>query len=114
MTSVAVLLTDFPLFLGLLGYPQPLPLNFSPYITFSPYFSSYFFISRSGSSKYTLYPTTTIKYHFLYQLLMFLSTNNYSWTHSTMFRVMNSDTLIWEEREENRHVGSAVGASLRP
>jgi hypothetical protein len=27
------------------GYPQPLPLNFSPYITFSPYF----FISRSGS-----------------------------------------------------------------
>jgi hypothetical protein len=36
MTSVAVLLTDFPLFLGLLGYLQPLPLNFSPYITFPP------------------------------------------------------------------------------
>jgi hypothetical protein len=31
------------------GYPQPLPLNFSPYITFSPYFLPYFFISRSGS-----------------------------------------------------------------
>jgi hypothetical protein len=29
-------------------YPQPLPLNFSPYITFSLYFSPYFFISRSG------------------------------------------------------------------
>jgi hypothetical protein len=40
-----------------------------------------------------LYPTTTIKYHFLYQLSIFLSTNNYSWTHSTVFRVMNSDTL---------------------
>jgi hypothetical protein len=31
-----------------LGYPQPLPLNFSPYITFSSYFSPYFFISRNG------------------------------------------------------------------
>jgi hypothetical protein len=31
-----------------LGYPQPLPLNFSPYITF-PLFSPYFFIFRSGS-----------------------------------------------------------------
>jgi hypothetical protein len=33
----------------LLGYPQPLPLNFSSYITFPPYCSPYFFISRSGS-----------------------------------------------------------------
>jgi hypothetical protein len=31
-----------------LGYPQPLPLKFSPYITFPP-ISPYFFISRSGS-----------------------------------------------------------------
>jgi hypothetical protein len=29
-------------------YPQPAPLNFSPYITFFPYFPPYFFISRSG------------------------------------------------------------------
>jgi hypothetical protein len=33
----------------LLGYLQPLPLNFSPYITFPPYFPPYIFISRSGS-----------------------------------------------------------------
>jgi hypothetical protein len=32
-----------------LDYPQPLPLNFSPYITFPPYFFPYCFISRSGS-----------------------------------------------------------------
>jgi hypothetical protein len=32
-----------------LDYPQPLPLNFSPYITFSLYCPPYFFISRSGS-----------------------------------------------------------------
>jgi hypothetical protein len=33
----------------LLGYLQLLPLNFSSYITFPPYFPPYFFISRSGS-----------------------------------------------------------------
>jgi hypothetical protein len=32
-----------------LGYPQRLLLIFFPYITFSPYFPPYFFISRSGS-----------------------------------------------------------------
>jgi hypothetical protein len=32
-----------------LGYPQRLLLIFFPYITFSPYFPLYFFISRSGS-----------------------------------------------------------------
>jgi hypothetical protein len=64
------------------GYPQPLPLNFSPYITFLPYVSLYFFIYRNGFPLFfhlsqqfplniPLYPTTTIKYHFLYQLLFF-------------------------------------------
>jgi hypothetical protein len=42
------LLSSRPLHFFFLGYPQLLPLNFFPYITFPPYLSPYFFISRSG------------------------------------------------------------------
>jgi hypothetical protein len=41
----------------------------------------------------------------------FVSTNNYSRIHNTLFRVMNSDTLDLGEREEDRHVGGAVGGT---
>jgi hypothetical protein len=49
------------------GYPQPLPLNFSAYITFPLFFH----LPQRFPLNTPLYPTTTIKYHFLYQLLIF-------------------------------------------
>jgi hypothetical protein len=48
------------------------------------------------------------KISFSISTINFLSTNNYSWTHNTVFRVMNSDTL-YLKREGDRHVGGAVG-----
>jgi hypothetical protein len=62
--------------------------HFSPLL-----FPLFFHLPQRFPLNTPLYPRTTIKYHFLYQLSIFLSTNNYSWTHNTVFRVMNSDTL---------------------
>ena len=56
----------FPLFFHL---PQRFPLNTPPI------------------------PHYNYKISFSISTINFLSTNNYSWTHSTVFRVMNSDTL---------------------
>jgi hypothetical protein len=76
-----------------LGYPQPLPLNISLYITFPSYFPPYFFIPAAVPPKYSHIPHYHYKISFSIPTINFLSTNNYSWTHSTVFRVMNSDTL---------------------
>jgi hypothetical protein len=60
----------FPLFLPLFFHlPQRFPLNTPPI------------------------PHYHYKISFSISTINFLSTNNYSWTHSTVFRVMNSDTL---------------------
>jgi hypothetical protein len=55
------------------GYPQRFPLNPPPLYHFfashHQHFIPYVFISRSGSPYiFPLYPTTIIKYHFLYLL----------------------------------------------
>jgi hypothetical protein len=78
----------FPLFSPLFFHlPQRFPLNTPPI------------------------PHYHYKISFSISTINFLSTNNYSWTHSTVFRVMNSDTLDLGEREGNRHVGGAVGGT---
>jgi hypothetical protein len=78
------------------GYPQPLPLNFSPCITFPPIFSPIFSSPAAVPPKYSSIPHYNYKISFPISTINFLSTNNYLWTHSTMFRVMNSDTLDLE------------------
>jgi hypothetical protein len=78
----------FPLFTPLFFHlPQRFPLN-TPHI-----------------------PHYHYKISFSISTINFLSTNNYSWTHSTVVRVMNSDTLDLGEREGDRHVGCAVGGT---
>jgi hypothetical protein len=77
----------------LLGYPQPLPLNFSPYITFPPISSLFFHLPQRFPLNTPPIPHYHYKISISISTIKFLSTNNYSWTHSTMFRVMNSDTL---------------------
>jgi hypothetical protein len=99
---------------GRLGYPQPLPLNFFPYITFPPIFPLFFHLPQRFPLNTPPIPHYHYKISFSILTINFLSTNNYSWIHSTVFRVMNSDTLYLGEREGDRHVGGAVGAPLRP
>jgi hypothetical protein len=73
----------FPLFFHL---PQRFPLN-TPHI-----------------------PHYNYKMSFSISTIIFLSTNNYSWTHNTMFREMNSDTLDLEgERREPARRGRGRG-----
>jgi hypothetical protein len=68
--------------------------KFFPLYHFSPLFSPLFFhLPQRFPLNTPLYPTTTIKISFSISTINFLSTNNYSWTHSTVFSVMNSDTL---------------------
>jgi hypothetical protein len=88
----------------LLGYPQPLPLNFSSYITFPPIVPPIFSSPAAVPPKYSSIP------HYNYKISFSISTIN-SWTHSTVFRVMNSDTLHLGEREGGRRVGGAVGGT---
>jgi hypothetical protein len=104
-----------------LGYPQPLPLNFSPYITFSPYFSPIFSSPAAVPPKIPPIPHYHYKISFSIPTINFLSTNNYSWTHSTVFRVMNSDTLdLGGERRgptrrgRCRGTAAAIGCPLQP
>jgi hypothetical protein len=86
-----------------LGYPQPLPLNFSPYITFLPIFPPIFSSPAAVPPKYSPIPHYNYKISFSISTINFLSTNNYSYTHSTVFRVMNSDTLdLGREKEPTR------------
>jgi hypothetical protein len=56
-------------------------------------------------------PHYNYKISFSISTINFLSTNNYSWTHSTVFRGMNSDTLDLGEREGGRRLGGAVGCT---
>jgi hypothetical protein len=57
---------------AVLGYPQPLPLNFFPLYHFSPlFFPLFFHLPQRFPLNTPRYPTTTIKYHFLYQLSIF-------------------------------------------
>jgi hypothetical protein len=74
---------------GLLGYPQP----FFPYITFSSIFPLFFHLPQ----RFPLNTPHISHYHykisFSIPTINFLSTNNYSWTHITVFRGMNCDTL---------------------
>jgi hypothetical protein len=87
------------------------PKFFSLY-HFSPYFLPYFFISRSSSPLNTSpIPHYHYKISFSIPTINFLSTNNYSWTHITVFRVMNNNTLDLGEREGSRRVGDAVGGN---
>jgi hypothetical protein len=79
-----------------LGYPQPLPLNFFSYITFPPIFPLFFHLPQRSPLNTPPIPHYHYKISFSISTINFLSTNNYSWTHSTMFRVMNSDTLNLE------------------
>jgi hypothetical protein len=94
---------------------QPLPLNFSPYITFPHIFLPIF------SPPATPIPHYNYKILFSISTINFLSTNNYSWTHSTVFRVMNSDTLdlggekrVPTRRGRCRDTAAAVGCLLQP
>jgi hypothetical protein len=87
----------FPLFFPLFFHlPQRFPLNTPPILHY------HYKISFSIST------------------INFLSTNNYSWTYSTVFRVMNSDTLNLggEKRGPTRRgavgdTGAAIRCPLR-
>jgi hypothetical protein len=74
--------------------------KFFPLYHFFPIFSLYFFIPAAVSPKYSPIAHYNYKISFSISTINFLSTNNYSWTHSTVFRVMNSDTLDLGEREK--------------
>nr|ACL53050.1 unknown [Zea mays] len=83
----------FPLFFHL---PQRFPLNTPPI------------------------PHYHYKISFSIPTINFLSTNNYLWTHSTVFRVMNSDTLYLggeirgpTRRGRCRGTAAAIGCPLR-
>jgi hypothetical protein len=61
---------------------------------FFPLFSPLFFhLSQRFPLNTPPIPHYHYKISFSISTINFLSTNNYSWTHSTVFRVMNSDTL---------------------
>jgi hypothetical protein len=68
--------------------------KFFPLYHFSPLFSPLFF---HLPQRFPLNTPPVPHYHYkiLFSIptINFLSTNNYSWIHSTVFRVMNSDTL---------------------
>jgi hypothetical protein len=67
--------------------------KFSPYITFPPIFPPIFYLPQRFPLNIPPIPHYHYKLSFSIPTINFLSTNNYSWTHSTVFRVMNSDTL---------------------
>jgi hypothetical protein len=55
------------------------------------------------------------KISFSIPTINFLSTNNYSWTHNTVFRVMNSDTLdLGGERRRPTRRGRRCGRRVPP
>jgi hypothetical protein len=68
--------------------------KFFPLYHFFPLFSPLFF---HLPQRFPLNTPPIPHYHykilFFISTINFLSTNNYSWTHNTVFRVMNSDTL---------------------
>jgi hypothetical protein len=95
--------------------------KFSPYITFSPYLPPYFSSPAAIPPKYSPYTHYHYKISFSIPTINFLSTNKYSWTHNTVFRVMNSDTLdLGGERRGPTRRGAvggpaaAIGCPLQP
>jgi hypothetical protein len=96
--------------------------KFFPLYHFFPLFSSLFFHLLQ---RFPLNTPPILHYHykisFSIPTINFLSTNNYSWTHSTVFRVMNSDTLdLGGERRgptcrgRCRGTAAAIGCPLQP
>jgi hypothetical protein len=86
--------------------------KFFPLYHFFPLFSTLFFhLQQRFPLNTPPIPHYHYKISFSIPTINFLSTNNYSWTHSTVFRVMNSDTLDLGEREGDRRVGGAVGGT---
>jgi hypothetical protein len=68
--------------------------KFFPLYHFFPLFSPLFFhLPQRFPLNTPPIPHYHYKISFSIPTINFLSTNNYSWTHSTVFRVMNSDTL---------------------
>jgi hypothetical protein len=76
-----------------LGYPQPLPLNFFPLYHFPLYFPPIFYLPQRFPLNTPSIPHYKYKISFSISTINFLSTNNYSCNHSTVFRGINSDTL---------------------
>jgi hypothetical protein len=69
------------------------PKYFPLYHFFPPISPPIFASPAAVPPKYSPIPHYHYKISFSIPTIKFLSTNNYSWTHSTVFRVMNSDTL---------------------
>jgi hypothetical protein len=91
------------------------PLCFPLFFHLSQRFPSIFSSLATVSPKYSPIPHYNYKISFFISTIIFLSTNNYSWTHSTVFRVINSDTLdLEEERRRPTRRGRCRGAPLRP
>jgi hypothetical protein len=95
--------------------------KFFPLYHFFLLFSSLFF---HLPQRFPLNTPPISHYHykisFSIPTINFLSTNNYSWTHSTVFRVMNSDTLYLEgerrgptRRGRCKGTAAAIGCPLR-
>jgi hypothetical protein len=71
--------------------------NFFPLYHFFPlFFPLFFHLPQRFPLNTSSIPHYHYKISFSIPTINFLSTNNYSWTHSTVFRVMNSDTLDLE------------------
>jgi hypothetical protein len=69
----------------ILGYPQPLPLNFFPYITFPPIFPLFFDLPQRFPLNTPHISHYNYKISFSILTINFLSTNNYLWTYNTVF-----------------------------
>jgi hypothetical protein len=67
--------------------------KFFPLYHFSPIFPLFFHLPQRFPLNTPPIPHYHYKISFSIPTINFLSTNNYSWTHNTVFRVMNSDTL---------------------
>jgi hypothetical protein len=87
--------------------------KFFPLYYFSPLFSPLFFhLPQRFPLNTPPIPHYHYKISFSIPTINFLSTNNYSWTHSTVFRVMNSDTLdLGGERRRPTRRGRCRGTA---
>jgi hypothetical protein len=87
--------------------------KFFPLYHFFPLFSPLFFhLPQRFPLNTPPIPHYHYKISFSIPTINFLSTNNYSWTHSTVFRVMNSDTLdLGGERRRPTRRGRCRGTA---
>jgi hypothetical protein len=88
------------------------------FLLFSPLF---FYLPQRFPLNTPPIPYYHYKISFSIPTINFLSTNNYSWTYSTVFRVMNSDTLDLggerrgpTRRRRCRGTAAAIGYPLQP